>query len=159
MALLAALSVGSLGSLPAGAEGSLAMAVLTTPNTRVAPLTSFTVEVVVRSEQPIQAVDLAVAWDGARLLGVDVAPHAEFDDDEGLLLQPLMALGSFSRIVDVRHGGPGASGIFRIATLRFISGPTPGPTAITIKSLGLGFRDGGEPAELWTMPLEIRVGS
>jgi hypothetical protein len=155
--LLAVLLVAGPGARDARAEDTVARAVLTTASTTVPPVTAFSVDVVVRSERPVQAFDLVVTWDGARLRGMDVAPHPEFDDDARLLLQPLRRSGTFSRIVDVRHGGQGASGTFGLVTLHFFSGPTPGPTSISIERLALGSSGGGEFDEIQTLPLEIHI--
>lgn len=160
LGLVAALTFTAGPRCSGGSDGIVfATARLVTASSTVAPLTPFTVDVLVQSETPVYAFDVAVDWDASRLFAYDASEHPDFDDDGSLLLTPVLdgVKGRFTRIVDLRHGGGGATGSFRVATLSFVAGGVPGPTTISIQSLGLGFGDGSEP-QVVALPLDVTVG-
>lgn len=87
--------------------------------------TFFTLTVVVESDdEPVRAWELQAATDPAVAGPIGAQPHPEFDDDGAFFLAPDAdpAAGTLVRAVDVRHGGAGALGEFRIATLLLVSG-------------------------------------
>lgn len=92
---------------------------------KVPPFTQFTLDVVIE----LNAENLR-AWDFTATVNPSVAsptnalPHPEFDDDGQLFVAPQVdaGAGTIARIVDVQHGGPGATGTIRLATLVLTSG-------------------------------------
>ncbi len=111
-------------------------------NLEVSPGDTFAVDIVVDASAPFVAWDLGVqidAWDTALqpasgvLVPVSVAQHPDFDDDGALFGQSEWDLpsGRLSRIVDLRHGGPGVSGAVRVATV-WLSAATEGYATLTV---------------------------
>ncbi|MCG8588429.1 MAG: hypothetical protein MJE66_03990 [Proteobacteria bacterium] len=83
---------------------------------------------------PLQAYELEVNVDPALLTTLQVLPHADFDDNGALLVDPVFGVGtgSTSRIVDVRRGAA-ASGEFRIATL-VVAAQGPGSGVVRLRA-------------------------
>jgi hypothetical protein len=117
------------------------------------------VEVLVSSPTPIQAFDLGLRWDPAMLSAIHVLPHPDFDDDGAFFANPDWdpAAGRLERVVDLRHGGEGAGGSFRVATVWFMSGDGAGSTSIEPTSRGLSDAYGAEPAPVNLLPITITI--
>jgi hypothetical protein len=116
------------------------------------------VEIQVSSPTPIQAFEVGLQWDPAMLSAVAVFPHSEFDDDGGFFTSPEWnhQMGRLARVVDLRHGGAGAQGDFKVATLWFMSRGSTGNTSITPTSGGLADGSGNEP-EVKTAAVTITI--
>jgi hypothetical protein len=155
-----ALFVLVLGAL-LGAEcdpGDEARVVLIPDASELGQFSSMTVDVYVSSPAPIQAFDLALQWDPEMILAYSAAPHPEFDDDGALFTNPRFdfTAGTLDRVVDLRHGGVGAQGGFKIARIQFFSLGNAGPTTIQVTGNGLAQGDGNEyPVSL--TPLTITI--
>ena len=93
------------------------------------------VHILVSSPTPIQAFELGLRWDPSMIYAMNVAPHPEFDDDGVLFTNPLWDLvaGRLDRIVDLRHGGEGAQGTFRVATVQFLALFTKSRTSLSLR--------------------------
>lgn len=119
----------------------------------------FEVAVIVSSPTPVQAFELGLQWDPQMLVAVNAAPHPGFDDDGALFVSPRFDLdaGTLERVVDLRHGGPGVSGRFRIATLEFRSLGVPGSTSIELTTGRVADSVGAEPATLSLAPATITI--
>jgi hypothetical protein len=126
---------------------------------RVGTYSLFTVDVLVTSLTPIQAFDLSLQWDPEMLFPTDVAPHPEFDDDGAFFISPRFdfVAGKLDRVVDLRHGGEGTEGRFKIATIQFLSLDNAGSTPIGLTSGGLAAPDGSQPSVTNIMPVTITI--
>jgi hypothetical protein len=126
--------------------------------TTVQTFSPLVVEIQVSSPTPIQAFELGLRWDPAMLNAFAVLPHSEFDDDGGLFTSPEWnhRTGRLDRVVDLRHGGAGAQGDFKVATLWFMSRGSTGSTSITPTSGGLADGSGNEP-QVKTAALTITI--
>jgi len=158
LAFLALALRGLLGADCGGGESKTWVALVPDVNT-VGTFSLFTVDVAVTSPKPVQAFELGLQWDPEMVLPVDVAPHPDFDDDGAFFTSPhfdLMA-GTLDRVVDLRHGGPGAEGNFRIATLQFLALGHPGSTIIGPTGGGLARADGSEPSAVNVVPVTITI--
>jgi hypothetical protein len=89
------------------------------------------VDLVVTTDQPFQAWNLAVSWDSDTISWAEAFPHPEFDDDGGLFGDTQFGADSLSNIVDLRHGSGAPSGTVRVARVTFIS-DTPEPVEIRV---------------------------
>lgn len=156
---LLALALGSgLGLRCGGGEGQTWVALIPDAST-IGTFAPFRLDVVVNSPAPIYAFELGLQWDPERVYPVNVAPHPDFDDDGAFFTSPqfdLMA-GTLDRVVDLRHGGAGANGSFKIATLQFLSLGSPGSTSIRLTSGGLAKADGSEPLVVNVVPVTITI--
>ena len=149
-AVIAALSLAGAGCGGGGGDGGgsppttrpTASLGLEHGNLEVNPGDTFAVDIVVDASAPFVAWDLGVqidAWDttlqptSGVLVPVSVAQHPDFDDDGALFGQSEWDLpsGRLSRIVDLRHGGPGVSGAVRVATV-WLSAATEGFATLTV---------------------------
>jgi hypothetical protein len=119
--------------------------VLATETTTIGTGETFTVEIAVSTSTNVQAYDLSVSWDPAYVQPTSLSPHAEFDDDGLFFVPAVWGTGSIEGIVDLRHGGSGKTGTFRIATLEFVSLSQPGSTAIEVAGDGVARPNGAAP--------------
>jgi hypothetical protein len=117
------------------------------------------VDVLVSSPTQVQAFDLGLRWDPAMFSAIHVLPHPEFDDDGAFFANPNWdsAAGRLERVVDLRHGGEGAQGSFKVATVWLMSLGTAGSTSIQPTSRGLADRNGVEPPLLSLAPVTITI--
>lgn len=94
--------------------------------------------------QPLQAFDLEVSATAGMLAAFAAEPHADFDDDGALFVEPLPNLGGslLRRIVDVRHGATPASGAVVLARVRVLA-LAKGSGVVSISDAGLARPDGG----------------
>jgi hypothetical protein len=116
------------------------------------------VEILVNAGVPVQAFEVALRWDPEMLQATSVAPHPDFDDDGALFTTPRidLAAGTVDRIADLRHGEPGAEGIFKIATVYFTTLSETGSTSIELTEAGLARSDGSEPPlNFLSLPITI----
>jgi hypothetical protein len=157
LALLALLLSGVLGA-QCGEGGEEAWIVLLPDATQVGTWSLVTVDVWVTSPLPIQAFELALQWDPEMIWGFRADPHPDFDDDGALFTSPRfdVAEGTLDRVVDLRHGGEGKQGSFRIATVYFLTKDSPGSTGIQATGVGLAMSGGSEPP-VNTGPLTITI--
>jgi hypothetical protein len=159
LALLALLLSGALGS-QCGGGGEKVWVVLLPDANQVARWSLVTVEVWVTSPVPIQAFDMALQWDPEMIQVFSAEPHPDFDDDGVLFTSPQFdfAAGTLERVVDLRHGGEGAQGSFRIATLYFYTMANAGSATLQVTGSGVARGDGSEPP-VSAPPLTITIGS
>lgn len=142
------LTVGGLLGAPCdGGQSRTWVTVLPDAGT-VGTFSPLVVEILVSSPTPIQAFDLGLRWDPEMLSAFAVFPHPEFDDDGAFFTSPSWnhPAGRLDRVVDLRHGGEGAEGDFKVATLWFMSKDSTGSTSIEPTSRGLADGDGNEPS-------------
>jgi hypothetical protein len=125
----------------------------------VATYSVFTVDVQVTSATPVQAFEMGIQWDPQMLLPRSVLPHPDFDDDGSFFIDPRFDLmgGKLDRVVDLRHGGSGAEGSFKIATVEFLSLGVAGPTTIGVTSGGMAGPDGVAPCVTHVVPVTIEI--
>ena len=125
----------------------------------VATYSRFTVDVQVTSPTPVQAFEMGLQWDPQMLLPMNVVPHPDFDDDGAFFVNPRFDLlgGRLDRVVDLRHGGAGAEGSFKIATVEFLSLGATGPATIAVTSGGMAGADGIEPTVTNVVPVTITI--
>ncbi len=116
----------------------------------------FTVEINVLSQTPIQAFELGLRWDPEMLSGVEAFPHPGFDDDEAFFSSPRFEAGKLDGVVDLRHGGEGAVGLFGLAIVHFVSRGNVGSTSIELTGVGLAEGNGSKP-QLIVSPLTITI--
>jgi hypothetical protein len=156
--MLALTLAGLLGPQCDGGQQRTWVALVPSAST-VKTFSPLVVDVLVSSPTPIQAFDLGLRWDPAMLSAIDVLPHPEFDDDGALFTSPSWnaAAGTVDRVVDLQHGGEGAVGSFKVATLWFTSLGTAGSTSIQPSSRGLADGDGVEPPLLNLVPVTITI--
>jgi hypothetical protein len=158
LAILALALGGLLGAECGGGEEQTWVALVPEASS-VATYTLFTVDLQVTSPTPVQAFEMELQWDPQRLFPTNVLPHPDFDDDGAFFIHPrydLMA-GKLDRVVDLRHGAPGAEGSFRVATVEFLSLGVAGPTTIGVVSGGVASAGGTEPATTAAVPLTITI--
>jgi len=140
------LALGCLLGAPCdGGEQKTWVALVTDAET-VGTFSPLVVHILVSSPTPIQAFELGLRWDPSKIHAMNVAPHPEFDDDGVLFTNPRwdVPAGRLDRIVDLRHGGEGAQGTFRVATVQFLALGSPGSTSIQPTSRGLADGNGNE---------------
>lgn len=145
LALLLLALASTLGPQCGGGDGQTFVALIPEA-TSVGSYSLFTVDVRVSSAIPVQAYELGLQWDPAKLFLVETWPHSDFDDDGAFFIKPVvkMAAGTVERVVDLRRGGEGADGTFNVATAQFLSLDGPGPTMIGLISGGLADGSGNE---------------
>jgi hypothetical protein len=160
LVLLALLLSGALGAPCGGGAGGKVWVVLLPDANQVEPWSLVTVEVWVTSPVPVQAFDLALQWDPEMIQAFMADPHPDFDDDGVLFTSPQFDLtaGTLERVVDLRHGGEGVQGSFRIATLYFYTMANPGTATIQVTGSGVASGDGNEPPAT-ALPLTITIES
>ena len=143
---LLVLALGLLGAECGEVEGQTWMALIPAASS-METFSALMVDVVVSSPTPIQAFELSFQWDPEMISAFSVFPHPEFSDDGKFFTNPSWNLqaGRLDRVVDLRHGGEGAEGSFKIATLWFMSRGSAGSTSIAPTSGGLADGDGNEP--------------
>lgn len=144
LALVATLSAAIGAPCGAGPNHSLSFEAPATVPTG----TVFSVDVVVNAANPIHAFDFDVKWESAPLAWAFlVEPHVEFDDDSALFLTPAISTnqGTVKGVVDLRHGGPGLSGTFRVARIWFFSFFAPAPLHLSFTSGNLATAGGASP--------------
>jgi hypothetical protein len=99
----------------------------------------FDTDVMVSTNQPLQAFELDLEVTKPELLALwAVSPHDDFDDDGGFLFPPSVsyANGTAKDIVDLRHGISDKSGLFRIATVRLCTWPGAGTVKLRVSGGG-----------------------
>jgi hypothetical protein len=126
--------------------------------TTVGTYSALVVEIQVSSPTPIQAFELGLHWDPQMLNAVAVFPHSEFSDDGAFFINPHWnhPAGRLERVVDLKHGGTGATGTFKVATLWFTSRGSTGSTSLQPTSGGLADGSGNEP-QVTVTPLTITI--
>jgi len=158
LAVLVLTLAGLLGPQCGGGQQPTWVALVPSAST-VKTFSPLEVDVLVSSPTPIQAFDLGLQWDPAMLSAIHVLPHPEFDDDGAFFANPDWdpAAGRLERVVDLQHGGEGAVGSFKVATVWFMSGDSAGSTTIHPTSRGLGDGDGVQPPLLSLAPVTITI--
>jgi hypothetical protein len=158
LAILALALGGLLGAECGGGEQQTWVALVADANS-VEVFSPLTVDVQISSPEPIQAFELGLKWDPAMLSGFAVFPHPEFDDDGGFFTSPSwdFPAGRLDRVVDLRHGGEGAEGNFKVATLWLMSRGSAGSTSIELTSGGLADGNGAEPSVTKVVPVTITI--
>jgi hypothetical protein len=80
------------------------------------------VDVSVTTSEPFQAWDLTLEWNTDVLEELGSQPHADFDDDGSFFGEEQVDQGAGrANLVDLRHGGEGASGTVYVARTWFIA--------------------------------------
>jgi hypothetical protein len=114
------------------------------PATLSVPVDSiFTVDVVVNTLGAVQAWEFSLQTDIEGVLPMNVVPHSDFDDDGRFLVPPSIDLseGRVNGVVDLKHGGSGVTGTFRIATVTLWA-HQPGKVAIGLDGVGMATGEG-----------------
>lgn len=152
------LALGTLLGAPCGGGQNRTWVTLLPDATTVGTFSPLVVEILVSSPTPIQAFELGLRWDPEMFSAFAVFPHPEFDDDGTFFTNPTWnySAGRLDRVVDLRHGGEGAEGSFKVATLWFMSRGIPGSTSIEPTSGGLADGNGNEPL-VRTTPVTITI--
>jgi len=148
LAFIALVLASQLGGICDGGGGQPKTWVTLLPDaSTVGTYSPLLVEIHVSSPTPIQAFELGLRWDPAMLSAFAVFPHPEFDDDGAFFTSPdwNCQAGRLDRVVDLRHGGAGVQGDFKVATLWFMTRDNTGNTTITPTSGGLADGSGNEP--------------
>ena len=117
--------------------GPSSSVVLLTESSTIGTGQVFTIEIAVSTTAAVQAYDLSVSWDPAYVQPTSVTPHADFDDDGLFFVPAAWGASSIEGIVDLRHGGTGRSGDFRVATIEFVSLSLPGNTTVQVSGGGV----------------------
>lgn len=119
----------------------------------------FSVDVMVSTNQPLQAFELDLTVDKPNILALwSVSPHEDFDDDGGFLFPPAVAYedGTATDLVDLRHGVSDKSGQFAIATAQLCT--WPGTGTVKLKVSGGGFANSlGDEFDETLFPAVITV--
>ena len=152
------LAVGGLLGAPCGGGQQQTWVTLLPSASTVGTFSPLVVDILVSSPTPIQAFELGLRWDPEMLSTIAVLPHPEFDDDGVFFTDPHWnhSAGRLERVVDLRHGGEGAEGSFKVATLWIMSQGTAGSTSIEPTSGGLADGNGIDPP-VGVVPLTITI--
>ena len=153
-----ALALGGLLGAPCNPGEKKTRVTVVPSASSVGTFSPLTVDILVDSPTPIQAFELGLRWDPKMLSAFFVFPHPEFDDDGAFFTSPYWnhQAGRLDRVVDLRHGGAGAEGSFKVATLWFMSRGSAGSTSIAPTSGELADGDGNEP-QVSIAPVTITI--
>jgi hypothetical protein len=90
-------------------------------------------DVLIETEEEIQAYDMTISWDSPALNVTQLSPHAEFDDDSkfSMAVNFNQGTGTTSPVVDIRHGSS-VTGTTRVASIVFAAYQgLPGSLSVT----------------------------
>lgn len=127
-----------------------------TPQVTTPVATLFSVDLVLHTDEAVQAFEIDAETDAPGVLILNAVPHAEFDDDGALFTSPVIDVvnGTAERIVDLRHGAP-ASGDVKLVTL-YVWANELGNHQVRITATRLAGADGTQRGAN-TFPLDVTV--
>ncbi len=92
---------------------------------------SFDIGVAVATNRSLQAYDVEVRYDPARLSLTGAQAYAEFDDDGSFFQSGVDASAGTVRLVDLLHGAPSSEGTVSLAILTFTT-LAPGTVVLSV---------------------------